>query len=121
MFRPSENLYWRSRDEYEGPGTVSGPCTAGFEPLQDMPKARVKMTRKTLADGRVEVTLKNSSSRIAFFNRLQLRDPDGNPIHGTLYSDNFFSLLPYQTKTVYLVPGASARSCEVFLEGWNLQ
>ena len=117
----SENLYWRSRDEYEGPGTVSGPCTAGFEPLQDMPKARVKMRRKNLPDGRLEVTLKNTSSRIAFFNRLQLRDQDGNPIHGTLYSDNFITLLPHQSKTVCLVPGASARSCEVFLEGWNLQ
>jgi hypothetical protein len=119
----SENFYWRSTDGYDGPQTVTGPCTSGFENLQDMPKAKVRITRKDLADGRIEVTMKNTSSKIAFFNRLQLRNSDGEPVHGTQYSDNFITLLPKESKTVVIKPSPSMSSgtgtLKVFHEGWN--
>ena len=116
----SENIYWRSTDAYEGPQTVTGPCTSGFETLQDMPKATVKVTRKDLSDGSVEVTVKNTSGRIAFFNRLQLRGLDGEPVSGSFYSDNFFTLMPKTSKTVVIKPAAGATGgFKVFFEGWN--
>ena len=122
----SENFYWRSTDAYEGPKTVTGPCTSGFETLQDMPKAKVRVTRKDLADGSIEVTLKNTSGKIAFFNRLQLRNSDGEPVHGTMYSDNFITLLPNASRTITIKPTASTGSAsegigklKVFFEGWN--
>ena len=119
----SENFYWRSTDGYEGPQTVTGPCTSGFESLQDMPKAKVRVTKKELTDGRIEVTLKNTSSKIAFFNRLQLRDLSGEPIHGTIYSDNFITLLPHTSRTITIKPGPSKKSgtgnYKVFYDGWN--
>ena len=120
----SENFYWRSTDGYEGPQTVTGPCTSGFEALQDMPKANVKLSRKNLPDGRIEVTLKNVSGKIAFFNRLQLRDADNEPVSGTIYSDNFITILPRESVTVVITPGNSAASKDngrltVFHEGWN--
>ncbi len=116
----SENLYWRSTDSYDGPQTVTGPCTSGFESLQDMPKASVKVIRRNLPDGSVEVTLRNTSSKIAFFNRLQLRDSSGEPVHGTMYSDNFVSLLPKTSKTILIKPAAShSGDLKVFFEGWN--
>ena len=116
----SENIYWRSTDAYEGPQTVTGPCTSGFEPLQDMPKATVRLTRKDLPDGSVEVTIKNTSGRIAFFNRLQLRGMDDEPVCGSMYSDNFFTLLPRTSKKVVIKPAAGATGdLKVFFEGLN--
>ncbi len=116
----SENFYWRSKDSYEGPQTVTGPCTSGFEQLQDMPKASVKVIKRVLPDGDIEVIMKNTSSKIAFFNRLQLRDGSGNPIHGTMYSDNFVTLLPKTSKTITIKPAAcSPAAAKVYFEGWN--
>lgn len=116
----SENIYWRSTDSYDGPQTVTGPCTSGFESLQDMPAAKVRLARKDLPDGSIEVTLKNTSGKIAFFNRLQLRDTDGTPIHGTMYSDNFITLMPHSSRTIIITPGENAgRDLNIFFEGWN--
>lgn len=116
----SENLYWRSTDSYEGPQTVTGPCTSGFEQLQDMPKAKVRLTKKEKPDGSIEVMLKNTSGKIAFFNRLQLRDSSGEPVHGTMYSDNFITLMPHSSKTIVIKPAASSRGdFKLFFEGWN--
>ena len=116
----SENIYWRSTDSYDGPQTVTGPCTSGFESLQDMPAAKVRLARKDLPDGSIEVTLKNTSGKIAFFNRLQLRDPDGAPIHGTMYSDNFVTLMPHSSRTIIITPGDNAGgNLNIFFEGWN--
>ena len=116
----SENFYWRSKDSYEGPQTVTGPCTSGFEQLQDLPKASVKVTKRVLPGGDIEVIMKNTSSKIAFFNRLQLRDDSGNPIHGSMYSDNFVTLLPRASKTIYIKPAAcSSAGAKVYFEGWN--
>ena len=116
----SENLYWRSTDSYDGPQTVTGPCTSGFESLQDMPKASVKVSRRNLPDGSIEVTLRNTSPKIAFFNRLQLRDSSGEPVHSTIYSDNFVTLLPRTSKTILIKPAASHKGdLKIFFEGWN--
>ena len=120
----SSNFYWRSTDSYEGPQTVTGPCTSGFESLQEMPKADVRVSRKDLPDGNIEVTIKNKSVKIAFFNRLQLQDDSGDPVPGTMYSDNFITLLPRETMTVIIKPGTAAASKDlgkltVCHEGWN--
>lgn len=116
----SENIYWRSTDAYDGPQTVTGPCTSGFESLQDMPKASVRLTRRDLPDGGVEVTVRNTSGKIAFFNRLQLRDQKGEPVSGSMYSDNFFTLLPKASKTVVIRPADGRTGVfKIFFEGWN--
>jgi hypothetical protein len=116
----SENIYWRSTDSYEGPQTVTGPCTSGFESLAEMPAANVKLTRRNLPDGSIEIILKNTSSKIAFFNRLQLRDKSGEPVHGTMYSDNFVTLLPHSSKTIVIKPASDqSGDFKVYFEGWN--
>ena len=84
----------------------------------------MKLSRKNLPDGRIEVTMKNVSGKIAFFNRLQLRDADNEPVSGTIYSDNFISILPRESVTVVITPGNSTASKDnerltVFHEGWN--
>ena len=100
----SRNFYWQSTDKYEGKQTVTGPCTSGFEPLATLPEARpaVSTRRLTADDGYCEweVSVRNSSSRIAFFCQLLLTDMKDKPLHGTYYSDNFFSLLPGEKKLI---------------------
>ena len=51
-------------------------------------------------DGGYEVTLSNKSSVIAYMNILKALDADGKLVAPTFWSDNFFPLLPGQTKTV---------------------
>ena len=100
----SKNFYWRSTNKYEGKQTVTGPCTGGFEPLGTMPEAKPAVATRRLADkdgfDQWEVTLKNSGKRIAFFCQLLLTDMQDEPIHGSFYSDNFFSMLPGEKQII---------------------
>lgn len=96
----SKNFYWRSTSKYEGKNTVTGPCTAGFEPLATLPEAKPTVTARITTVGEWEVTLKNSGRHIAFFCQLLLTDKTLKPVHGTYYSDNFFSLLPGEKKVI---------------------
>ena len=96
----SKNFYWRSTSKYEGKNTVTGPCTGGFEPLGTLPEAKPTVTARHLTVGEWEVTVKNGGKRIAFFCQLLLTDKNHKPVHGTYYSDNFFSLLPGEKKVI---------------------
>lgn len=98
----SKNFYWCSTNKYEGKSTLTGPCTAGFEPLASMPEAKPTVTARFLSVGEWEVTVKNSGRRIAFFCQLLLTDKALKPVHGTYYSDNFFSLLPGEKKVIII-------------------
>ncbi len=114
----SENFYWRSKDEFKGRESVSGPCSSGFGPLEKMKRAALSVKTQKQADGSIKVVLKNTTGRIAFFNRLQLRDSEGEPMSGTLYSDNFFTILPHKSVTVTLTPDRGGAS-SLLVEGWN--
>lgn len=99
----SENFYWRSNDAYEGKTTVTGPTTSGFQTLSDLGRADVKTTYSVREENGkffVDVTLKNRSSRIAFFNQIELLDKDGKHVKPSFYTDNFFCLTPHAQKTV---------------------
>lgn len=100
----SRNFYWRSSSKYEGKNTVTGPCTGGFEALGTMPEAKPSVVARRLADKdgycQWQVTLKNSSRRIAFFCQLLLTDANNKAVHGTFYSDNFLTLLPGQKQVI---------------------
>ena len=99
----SKNFYWRSTSKYEGKNTVTGPCTGGFEPLATLPEAKPTVTARYLISREWEVTVKNNSKRIAFFCQLLLTDKTLKPVHGTYYSDNFFSLLPGEKKVITII------------------
>ena len=100
------SFYWRSTDEYRGPKTVSGPCAAGFQAINELPVVKLRASASTGVDERGEnvitVKLRNTSRSIAFFTRLQWLGPDGRPLRPSFYSDNFFSLLPGESKTVQI-------------------
>ena len=122
----AENFYWRSDNPYQGRSTLSGPTTAGFQTLAQMPVVRLK-TKKQIqlsADGRhviMTATLKNPTRHIAFFNQLHLMS-DGRPVLPTYYSDNFFTLMPGAEKTVVIEAApADMTSLSLTLEGWNVK
>ena len=117
----STNFYWRSDDVYEGKHTVTGPCTSGFQSLAGMKRASLKcsVSSRLNPDGKkfVEVKVRNASSRIAFFNQLHLLDADMNPVRPAFYTDNFFTLMPGESRTVTIE--TSGDGSAVRLSGWN--
>ena len=102
----SRNFYWRSNAKYEGSKTMTGPCTSGFQTLKDMPQAKPLVQVTSLPDEDNmhcwKVLLKNNGHRIAFFCQLLLTDEEGNAIHRTHYSDNFFSMVPGEQQTILI-------------------
>lgn len=118
------NFYWRSNDKYEGANTLTGPCVSGFESLQSMPRTKVKSTVRMRREGdRIffDVTLRNPTSKIAFFNRLQLTDAERHPVRPSFYSDNYFTLLPGESTTVTIETAAdmAPENLDVTVSGWN--
>lgn len=116
----SRNFYWRSRDKYKGWNTLTGPCTAGFQSLASMKPATVSTSVKTRTEGGksfTEVQIRNTSSRIAFFNQLMVKDEAGEPVAPSFYSDNFFTLMPGEKKTVTIESPTAPATLAV--SGWN--
>ena len=85
----------------------------------------MKLSYKTRqVDGRyfVDITLKNTSNGIAFFNQLQFLNAKMSPIRPSFYSDNFFSLVPGEKKTVTIETAEEklAEGAILALKGWNV-
>lgn len=121
----SKNFYWRSTNKYEGKNTVTGPCTAGFEPLGNMAAAKPTIKVKPLADKdgmhQWQVNIKNSGNKIAFFCQLLLTDSEGNAVHRTHYSDNFVTLLPGEQETILVRTPITEKAKYQFKFNENMQ
>ena len=117
----ASTFYWRSPEKYnpKTPDALTGPCTAGFAALSELPKTTLSVkTAKTEEEGNtMRVTVKNTGDRIAFLTRLALTGEDGRPIRPSFYSDNWFSLLPGEAKTVTVQH--PARPCRLSVSAWN--
>jgi len=97
-----DNFYWRSNSRYEGPTTVTGPTTAQFQTINNLAKANVKVSYKTHIENDshfINLKLKNSAA-LAFFTQIKWIDKQGNPVRPSYYSDNFFSMMPGETKEI---------------------
>ena len=130
----SENFYWRSNSKYEGKNTLTGPCTAGFQQLNSMKQASLKCSAKHHLHSNfrfnnvylysVEVTIRNNSKSIAFFNQLHLLDADNRQhFRPAYYDDNFFTLLPGESRTIHIetyIDRRKTRECVVKVSGWNV-
>lgn len=122
----SSNFYWRSNDKYEGKTTLTGPTSSGFKDLSLLKKAKLNISHKIRKESDsffIDVTLKNTSSSIAFFNQLQFLDKGTTPIRPSFYTDNFFSLLPGESKSVTIETAAknlADTSPSLVIKGWNI-
>jgi hypothetical protein len=122
----SDTFYWRSTDQYKGPWTVGGPLHGGFQTLQNLPATQLNCQVKTeTKNGQTvySVLLSNKSNTLAFFNRLKLVDQNGSLISPAFYSDNYFSLLPNETKTVQIevAKNKAETKVQLVLEGMNVK
>ncbi|WEK38311.1 MAG: glycoside hydrolase family 2 [Candidatus Pseudobacter hemicellulosilyticus] len=116
-------FYWRSTDAYKGAWTLTGPAVSGFQSINELEKVELKTSGIQRKGDRLTLTLSNPSSSIAFFTELQLQDPAGNSIAPVFYSDNFFNLLPGESKTIQIDIDLASRRKDIrlILGGFNVQ
>ena len=99
----SDAFYWRSKDEYKGAWTLTGPAVSGFEEISKLPECELKNTESLYLDEEkvlIKVDIENPTKVLSFFTRIKLEDSYGNIIAPAFYSDNFFSLLPGENKNI---------------------
>ena len=119
------NFYWRSRDEYEGAKTLTGPATSGFESIDQLPEVKLSAKYKTRTENGsyfIDVELKNASRNIAFFTQIQFLGADNKPVRPSFYTDNFFSLLPGESYKITIDTSINKISeNSLVIKGWNIK
>ena len=122
----ANTFYRRSNDKYEGRKTLTGPTSSGFEDLSKLKQVQLKTRYKAYQEGDrhfIKAEIKNPSSTVAFFTQLQLLGQDKKPVRPSFYTDNFFSLLPGESKTVIIETATDDMPSEptFVVKGWNIQ
>ncbi|MDE6543614.1 MAG: beta-glycosidase, partial [Muribaculaceae bacterium] len=107
----------------EGDATVSentygwGTPTDGLKALLHLPDAAVEIAAIETGPTSREVTLKNTGSTVVPLVRLNLKGTDGEQILPVDYSDNYFHLMPGESRTVEVAWNeADARGSDVVVE-----
>lgn len=119
------NFYWRSNNQYEGKNTLTGPATAGFQGINQLPKTKIRTKYKTTIEhGRhfINLELKNEGKSLAFFTQIQWLDKNGKPVRPSFYSNNFVNLLPGEEISVSIETNLSQLSEKEYLlviKGFN--
>ena len=119
----SDSFYWRSNDKYEGAWTLTGPAVSGFQTLKDLGNADVSFKANFKADGFIEMEAINNSSVISFFTQIKLQNEKGKSISPAFYSDNFFNLLPGESKKIkisYSLEDVKDGKVRIVTDGFNL-
>ena len=122
----ANTFYWRSNDKYEGSKTLTGPTSSGFEDLSKLKQVQLKTQYKVYQEnGRhfIKAEIKNTSSTLAFFTQLQLLDENRMPVRPSFYADNFFSLLPGESKSIVIETAMSDMPAKpnYVVKGWNVK
>ena len=83
----------------------------------------MKYTTRT-ENGRhyIDIVLKNSNRAISFFTQLQWLDAAGKPVRPSFYTDNFFSMMPGETRKVTIETNKRdlpAGAYSLVLKGFN--
>ena len=107
----SRNFYWRAKTEWK------------YADLAGMQQARVTGTVSELKDGKLTVDLSNPTKGVVLMARLKVVDTSSGLLAApVLYSDNYFSVAPQESRRVEInlqaVPPRS--SLKLLVEGWNL-
>jgi hypothetical protein len=121
----AESFYWRSTDKYQGAWTMTGPATAGFSDISKLPPVLLKFDTSVEKSGDyiiINAGISNPSDALSFFTQLKVKDEKGNMVKPAYFSDNFFNLLPGESRKIkveipkYLLRG---NQIELTLDGWN--
>lgn len=131
----SDNFYWLSTkpDVLDWAGrkdTVYTPQTefADLTGLSNLPKAKVAISKRTHLSGpsqSLTVSIVNSGNSVAFMVHARLtRGKGGDDVVPLFWSDNYFSLLPGEKKTVTVqfdTASLAGAAPELVVDGWNLE
>jgi hypothetical protein len=104
----SENTYWRYRNDTD------------MRALNQVAATSVSVSLKQSGDA-YSAVVKNTGKTVAAMVRLSLRERNGKDrVLPTLYGDNYFWLLPGESKTVSVAPRKSVSSPRLLAEGYNV-
>ena len=132
----SQNFYWLSTTPdipgtggREGGGFIAHPQSAAdFSMLNTLPEVKLETNSSHHTQGDeewVSTTLKNPGPGLAFLVQLAVtRGPGGREAGPTFWEDNYFSLMPGETRTVKAVVPKSelqGMSPVVRVLGWNVR
>jgi mannosylglycoprotein endo-beta-mannosidase len=122
------NFYWRSNSRYEGKNTLTGPTTAGFQDINQLPETTVKAEYETqMKDGKhfIDLHLKNTGKGLSFFTQVQWLDGEGKPVRPSFYTDNFVNLLPGERRKITIETGMShlqsGKPYFLVIKGFNIR
>jgi exo-1,4-beta-D-glucosaminidase len=97
---------------------------ADFTAVNSLPTAKVKVTSALKSNGG-QVTLANTSDKLAFFIELQVTKGQGaDPVLPVRWEDNYVSLLPGESKTLkvaYADADLGGAKPALAVQGWNLE
>ena len=129
----TDNFYWLSTTPEKPPkkyfGAVALAKGSYFDhsDLRKLPKVRLDMTCRMENSGEqslVRVEMKNPTNQLAFFTKLELaKSGDGLQVAPSFWSDNYFSLLPGEQKTLavsYDPKNLQGQPPVIRLSGWNI-
>jgi exo-1,4-beta-D-glucosaminidase len=129
----SSNFYWLSTKDdsldWEKSTWYYTPTTsyADMTQLQKLPPVKLAISASALrrgADETTHVTVSNTSNSLAFFIQLQIkRKPDNKNILPVVWQDNYFSLLPGESRKVtatYKVKDLGLAPALLVVDGWNI-
>ncbi len=130
----SENFYWISavEDELDYDAEFEDwafytptRVHADFKALNDLPQA--KLMTETRVSGRgdaqaLQLQISNVGDALAFFVEVRVVDKKtGHSLVPILLDDNYFSILPQQSKHLSTrLPAGDAQALEVIISGWNV-
>jgi exo-1,4-beta-D-glucosaminidase len=125
----ADNFYWLSAKEdvldFKGGDWYFTPNKeyADFKPLNDLKPVAIQAEQKW-ADNRVNVTLKNPSTQVAFFVELKVvGDKTGRTILPVFWNDNYISLLPGESKQLnarFSLAALNGEKPVLQYSGWNV-
>ncbi len=108
-----ENLYWLTTK------------ARSYEALNQLDKVKLQISSEKSSSGGRSLTISNPGIETAFFIRIKVLDDKGLSILPVYLDDNYFTLLPGESKTIKLnFPDAfhsQSKSMKAALEGWNIE
>ena len=126
------NFYWMSttQETFNWPKSnwYTTPITSqsDFTGLAQLPKVKLVTSTRTEERGDQQVThvtVRNPSKSLAFFIRLKLdKGPNGEEVLPILWQDNYFSLLPGESREItasYQAKQLGSAKPVVTVKGWN--
>ncbi len=129
----SSNFYWLSTKpdvlNWAGSTWYITPIEsyADFTGLKDLPRAEVKLSGNVQRQGDAQaarVTVRNSSSHLAFFLHLQVtKGQGGDEVLPVLWDSNYFPLMPGESREVtatYFGADALGSNPVIEVDGWNV-